>query len=236
MRDTITLPNLEFCFLHTRGERVFRRLSNNSELFAVSRVARTEEGFLENSVLKWLLYPTEIAKKLEDPNFALYGNFVNNELVGFTLLRLLPADSVLELALCCVLPQFRMQNIAVELTLGVTIVADQTSAHLLYADAVCFHNQVQTGLESLGFSPFGFLPHFETFGSHDTGIDAQQTLIRYVRFPKEDPTAWVESLRSLKLTPQSLRVLNSILAGLHHHTETENNADNVVPFPHKKAG
>jgi hypothetical protein len=236
MGEAIILPDIELCFLHNRCERVFRRLSSSNDVLSVAQVAKSENAFLENSVLKWLLNPSEITQKLQDPNFALYGIFVSHTLLGFSLIRLLAADSVLELALCCVLPHFRMQNIAIELTLGITIVADQTSAHLLYADAVCFHNQVQTGLESLGFAPFGFLPHFETFGTSESGLDSQQTLVRYVRFPKEDPLPWLNSLSALKLTPQSLRLLNSILAGLHNSLNAEEDNSRVIPFPHKKAG
>jgi hypothetical protein len=231
MGEAIILPDIELCFLHTRGERVFRRLSSSNDVLSVAQVAKTENAFLENSVLKWLLNPSEITQKLQDPNFALYGIFVDKALAGFELLRAIPNDNVLELALCCTEPRFRSQGIGEDLTLGVSVAADQTSAHLMYSDALCTHNKAQRGLESAGFQPVGILPDFETFGSQSN--HQPQTLVRYVRFPHGDSSLWQENTQNFQLTQKSKRVLSAILTLLEAEHISDN--DNVIPFPNQKA-
>ncbi len=231
MGEAIILPDIELCFLHTRGERVFRRLTSSNDVLSVAQVAKSENAFLESSVLKWLLNPTEIAQKLQDPNFALYGIFVNKRLASFELIRCLPNENILELALCCTNPEFRSQGICDDLTYALTLVADQTSAQLFYSDALCTHSKAQRALETCGFIPVGILPNFETFGSQSN--HQPQTLVRYVRFPRGDASLWKKSAQNFHLTQKSRRMLFVILSVLE--VEQRSHDNNIIPFPSQKA-
>jgi hypothetical protein len=222
----INWPDLGFCLLNTTSQNEFRFLQPTlRNIHAVAKLAQNYQPILQHSILRWLLKPETVAERLRDPNLALYGMFVEQNLAGFGLLRAFQTDLVVEGAFVCTAPRYQREGLATDIILGGTLIADMTPAILFYADAVSSHVMSQKALESVGCIPVGILPNFEKFGSECDRFGPNETLIRYVRFPHNNPGLWLERMKGAKLTPLAARLYKTIEETLLEIKSDENNEE-----------
>jgi RimJ/RimL family protein N-acetyltransferase len=176
----------------------------------VTEITKKERDFLQGSTLNWILSVIDIAHRTENGDVAIYGTFDADRLVGCIVVRALQENLIAEAAFCCVLPEYREKGLAKQLTLGITYAADQTSARLLFADAVTSHSSTQQFLDWTGFFPVGILPDFELFGTCESGVPEPATLVRYVRFCKGNDNKWLERMNNSKLNARAKKLANLV--------------------------
>jgi hypothetical protein len=186
----------------------------------IALVAQHNRGILDGSTVSWVLDPEKSLEKLQNTDFVSYGIYIHNALAAFGIAYAHQNNGTIETAIICVDPAHRSKNLPHILTKHALQAMDQTEAVLFYADALTLHDASQKTLESVGCIPVGIQPWFEKIGGSENGT-SQETLVRYVRFPKNDPTAWIEEMKTRKLTPNARKMFNLTLEMLKQNLESE---------------
>ncbi len=221
MHEQIIWPNVEYALPNISGEAMVRSLARTDEdAHDVARVAAHSREILKGSSVAWILDPEKILEKLQNRDFAGFGMFFQNKMVASVFALAHQNNLTIEAAIIIADPYFDIFHAALALAQEFANICDQTPAHLFFADTVTVHRGSQKLMESIGGIPIGILPLFEKFGE-PPGPITNDTLVRYIRFPKNDPTLWLNEIKARKLTPDAQKLLEPILMALHARLEGE---------------
>lgn len=206
----ITWPNLVEEYEVKGNKLIYKKIEvNDSSAEKIAKIYR--EGIDEmngNEDYEWHHDPAKIIQKVNTGNWAFYGCYHNDELIGVESMLILRGTKAIQWVWGCVAPDHRGKGVWQNIGIYNDKLVEMSGAQMGIVWVVTTHTYSQLTAEKAGYRPIGCFVGGEFLGGSD-GKYYRQNVIYYAKL-YGDGKKYSQNFSDMQLTDSAKKIVNVI--------------------------